>query len=189
MSFEAYLANIEAKTGTTIAKIIKRATSAKLTKHGEIVAWLKKEYDLGAGHASAIAALVLKRDPRNRDVDATLDRLFAGKRGAWRAPADTLIARLKKFGPDVSTQAREKYINLMRGGKKFGILQPSSADRFDVGLKLKGVAHSVRFAKAGSWNPMMTHRAQMAHAKELNAELLKWLRKAYDAAGSASISP
>lgn len=67
MSFQAYLDNIEAKTGKSPADFKKLAkekgflSGAKLradVKAGEIVAWLKKEFQLGHGHAMAIVALL-----------------------------------------------------------------------------------------------------------------------------------
>lgn len=65
MSFQAYLDNIEAKTGKTPADFKKLATEkgfmidGKLnpnTKATEITNWLKEEFDLGHGHAMAIFA-------------------------------------------------------------------------------------------------------------------------------------
>jgi hypothetical protein len=63
MSFQAYLNNIKAKTGNGPEDFKKLATkkgfleNGKLkptVKAGEIVAWLKKDFDLGHGHAMAI---------------------------------------------------------------------------------------------------------------------------------------
>lgn len=67
MSFQAYLDNIEAKTGKSPADFKKLAqeqgflSGGKLradVKAGEIVAWLKKDFRLGHGHAMAIVALL-----------------------------------------------------------------------------------------------------------------------------------
>jgi len=40
---------------------------------------------------------------------------------------------------------------VVRGKKKFAILQPSSVERLDIGVKLKGVRPEGRFEVAGSW--------------------------------------
>jgi hypothetical protein len=65
MSFKAYIDNIEAKTGKTPDAFKKLAadkgfivngTLNPKTKVGEIVAWLKADFDLGHGHAMAIVA-------------------------------------------------------------------------------------------------------------------------------------
>ena len=67
MSFQAYLDNIKAKTGKTSADFKKIAAKKGLlkadTKAGEIVAWLKKDFDLGHGHAMAIYAVLKSSIP------------------------------------------------------------------------------------------------------------------------------
>jgi len=60
MSFQAYLDNAEKQTGITPRGFLDLAAGKKLTKAGEIVAWLKAEHGLGHGHATAIARLVTK---------------------------------------------------------------------------------------------------------------------------------
>jgi hypothetical protein len=56
MSFQAYLDSVKAKTGKTLRDLAGLAAQKGLTKHGEIVAWLKRDFGLGHGHANAIAA-------------------------------------------------------------------------------------------------------------------------------------
>ncbi|HXS35757.1 MAG TPA: DUF4287 domain-containing protein [Flavipsychrobacter sp.] len=65
MSFQAYLDNIQAKTGKTPKDFEKLAEQkgflqkGKLVpnvKAGAIVAWLKEDFKLGHGHAMAIYA-------------------------------------------------------------------------------------------------------------------------------------
>jgi hypothetical protein len=62
MTFEAYIANIKAKTGKTPLELQKLAEKAgvfrKDMKAGDLVAWLKKEFDLGHGHSMAIWAVL-----------------------------------------------------------------------------------------------------------------------------------
>jgi hypothetical protein len=67
MSFQSYLDNIQAKTGQSPADFRRLAeqrgfaTSTGLApgiKAGPIVDWLKKDYDLGHGHAMAIVGLL-----------------------------------------------------------------------------------------------------------------------------------
>lgn len=67
MSFQAYLDNIQAKTGKNPADFRKLAEKKGFTqkgklkpgvKAGEVVKWLKDEFDLGHGHSMAIYALL-----------------------------------------------------------------------------------------------------------------------------------
>jgi hypothetical protein len=66
MSFQAYLDNIQAKTGKSPADFKKQAekkgflVKGKLApgvKAGDIVKWLKEDFELGHGHSMAIFAL------------------------------------------------------------------------------------------------------------------------------------
>lgn len=67
MSFQAYLANIKVKTGKSAEDFRQLAAEKGFTKGGtikdgvkagEIVQWLKDDFELGHGHAMAIYALL-----------------------------------------------------------------------------------------------------------------------------------
>lgn len=66
MSFQAYIDNIQAKTGKSPADFkamaekkgfLQKGKLKEGVKAGEIVAWLKEDFELGHGHAMAIYAL------------------------------------------------------------------------------------------------------------------------------------
>jgi hypothetical protein len=61
MSFQAYLDNIQTKTGKTPEDFKNLASKAGIfspsMKAGDLVAWLKQEFDLGHGHSMAIWAV------------------------------------------------------------------------------------------------------------------------------------
>jgi len=80
MSFQAYLDNVEEKTGKTPNDFIAEAKQKNITQFKDIIAWLKKDYGLGLGHARAIA-YVIQHGPGfevrqttgpHRDVSGTL---------------------------------------------------------------------------------------------------------------------
>ncbi|MEZ2336911.1 DUF4287 domain-containing protein [Mucilaginibacter sp. RCC_168] len=65
MSFQAYLTTIKAKTGKDAADFRKLAEEKGYTQNGELTAkagdivnWLKTDFELGHGHAMAIYALL-----------------------------------------------------------------------------------------------------------------------------------
>jgi hypothetical protein len=62
------------------------------------------------------------------------------------------------------------------------LIQPSTADRLDVGINLKGAAATARLEASGSFNAMVSHRVRVASAKDIDAQLIGWLREAYDKA-------
>ncbi len=180
MSFQAYLDNIKAKTGKSPDDFRALAKKNRLTRSGEIVQWLKSDFSLGHGHAMAIAHLIVHADDSKRDSADRLEALFSGSKARWRPAYDALAAQLARFGSDLALSPNRTYINVLRGGKKLALLQPSSVKCFDIGIKLPGIAPAGRFEKAGSWNAMVTHRVRIAEPGEIDAELLSWLRKAYE---------
>lgn len=58
----SYFPSIEAKYGRPVAewKALLRATG--ITRHMELVGWLKTEHGMGHGHANAIVAHMLQED-------------------------------------------------------------------------------------------------------------------------------
>jgi hypothetical protein len=193
MTFQAYLDNVKMKTGKSPDDFRKLAAKKGLlmpgTKTGEIVQWLKSEFQLGHGHAMAIAGILIRSETPKPTAGEKIDRLFSGKKAFWQKPCEDFIDQIRTFGTDVSAQANETYINLLRGAKKFAILQPSAVDRLDVGIKLKGVASQGRLEASGSWNAMVTHRVKVEESSQLDSELLSWLKQAYYLSPSPATLP
>lgn len=72
MSFQAYLDNIESKTGKSPADFKELAEQKGFIENGkirkdvkatQITDWLKAEFELGHGHAMAIYALLKGKKP------------------------------------------------------------------------------------------------------------------------------
>jgi hypothetical protein len=86
MSFQAYLDNIEAKTGKTPNEFIALAKEKGFdkpdVKASVIVDWLKEDFGLGRGHAMALV-YVIKNGP-------TISDNHVGTEGSHRDPSNTL---------------------------------------------------------------------------------------------------
>jgi hypothetical protein len=183
MTFQAYLDTIREKTGKTPEDFKVLAEQKGLltdgVKAGPIVAWLQEDYGLGRGHAMAIVQTL--RDATLPKVTAQ-DRLaerFAGEKARWREPFDALVTKMKTFGPQVAVSPTDSYISLLRKSHKFGIVQVTGA-RLDIGVKLRGVAPTGRFESAEGWNSMVTHRVRVDDPKQIDNEVLEWLKCAYE---------
>lgn len=95
MSFQAYLDNIETKTGLTPRQFIELAAAKGFgpsTKAGEIIAWLADDYDLGRGHAMALVHVITK-GPK-------ISAKHVGKAGAHGDASDTLWLEGKDTKPE-----------------------------------------------------------------------------------------
>ena len=86
MSFQAYLDAVEAKTGKTPRQIVDIAKSKGFddpkVKAGEILEWLKADYDLGRGHGMALVH-VIKKGPE-------IDLKHVGTSGVHRDDSNML---------------------------------------------------------------------------------------------------
>ena len=154
----------------------------KGVKTGQIVAWLKEDYGLGQGHAMAIVLTLQNATQPRLSKEEQIDRHFKGDRARWRAPYQGLLGEIGKFGPDVSAAPTNTYISILRKGKKLAIVQVTT-ERLDIGIKLKGKETTDRFEAAGAWNSMVTHRVRISAPEQIDAEVLRWLKQAYEAAG------
>lgn len=86
MSFQAYLDNIEEKTGLTPRRFIELAGERGFdqadAKAGAILEWLKEDYGLGRGHGMALVH-VIKKGPQ-------IDAAHVGTTGTHRDESNML---------------------------------------------------------------------------------------------------
>ena len=95
MSFQAYLDNIEAKTGLTPRQFIELASERGFgpgTKAGPILEWLKTDHDLSRGYGMALVHVITK--------GAKISEKHVGTGGAHRDESDTLWLDGKASNPN-----------------------------------------------------------------------------------------
>jgi hypothetical protein len=174
--------NLEEKTGRSIDSWIATARGSGLAKHKEMVEFLKREHGLTHGYANQVAQRALAADtaPAAGSQDLVAAQ-YQGPKAALRPVYDALVGAVSKFGPDVEIAPKKANVSLRRS-KQFGLIQPSTATRLDVGLILKGVPAKGRLEESGSFNAMFTHRVRLGGLAEVDAQLIGWLKKAYDGA-------
>jgi hypothetical protein len=174
--------NLKEKTGKDLPGWLRVVKAAKLDKHGAIVKMLKTEHDVTHGFANMIAHEFLQSAAAGIAAGGTdlVDAQYAGDKADLRPIYDALEKAVKKFGKDVEFAPKKAYVSLRRN-KQFGLIQPSTKTRVDLGLVLKGVAPKGRLEAAGSFNSMVTHRVRLEAKGDVDAAVLGWLRQAYDA--------
>jgi len=178
---ESMVQNLKEKTGKPLEQWLKIAAATKLDKHRKLVDHLKAEYGIGHGYANLIAQKALQPADGPAGSDDLVEAQYAGPKAVLRPIYDTLIAALRRFGNDVEVSPKKAYVSLRRS-KQFAILQPSTATRLDVGINLKGKPAKGRLEASGSFNSMVSHRVRVESAADANAELVGWLREAYESA-------
>lgn len=182
------IANLPAKTGKNLDAWIKLLGASGLDKHGDLVKHLKADHGMSHGFANTVVHCY--RDPSKipsgaasaaaggggAPSDPVADQ-YAGAKADLKPIYDKLVAVVEGFGDDVELAPKKAYVSLRRS-KQFGIIQPSTKTRVDVGLNMKGVEPTQRLEASGSFNAMVSHRVRLASAEEVDAELIGWLEQA-----------
>ncbi len=169
--------NIELATGRSIDEWVALARSSGLERHSDILAWLKTQHGFSHGNANLVA-LMVKRGPVAAAGDDLIATMYSGAKTAVRPLHDHVIAQVVAFGPDVELAPKQTYVSLRRA-KQFGTVGPGPKGLLEIGVNLSGREATARLQAGGG---MCTHRVRIASVDECDAELLAWLREAYERA-------
>lgn len=175
-------ANILEKTGKSVAEWVKITKGSGLEKHGQIVKFLKTDHGFTHGYANLVAHQTLASSADQHDDDDLVAAQYAGPKADLKPIFDKVIAAVESFGSDAELAPKKAYVSLRRK-KQFGLVQPSTRTRVDLGINIKGKDPSGRLEASGSFNAMVSHRVRLESPSDFDAEVKRWLKEAYEAAG------
>jgi len=186
------LKNIQTKTGQSIQSLHDALGKTGLTKVGEKRSWLMETYRLGYGDANAVA-LYFGKIPAELSgstssslgeatVDAgdPLDSLYTGPKAHLRPLHEAVMSQIKRFGA-YEEAPKKTYISLRRK-KQFAMVGPATKDAIEIGLNATNLPADSRL-KALPQGAMCQATIRLSKIEEVDADLVGWLRQAFDAAG------
>jgi predicted transport protein len=94
---------------------------------------------------------------------------------------DLLLKKITALGKDIEIAPKKTSVSL-RVKRQFALIQPSTKTRIDLGLKFNDKAHEGRLETSGPFGSMCTHRVQITDTKQVNKELIGWIKEAYNEA-------
>lgn len=178
------LANIQKKTGRSLAQLTAEIATCGKAKHGEIRTWLMATYGIGYGDANALALHALKlngpgqpSEPGASTKDALCD-IYSGKKAHLRLIHDKLMEEIHRFGV-FEIAPKKGYISLRRK-KQFAMLGPKTNDRFELGLNLKEEPSDPRLMALPPGG-MCQFIVPIRTPEEVDTTLVAIIRRAYDA--------
>ena len=174
----AMVANMKDKTGKTLDQWLKIVKKSKLEKHGEIVKHLKTDHEMTHGFANLVAHKHKEAGQPSASSGSLVEQQYAGAKADLKPIYEAIAKAVQKFGSDVEIAPKKAYVSLRRN-KQFALVQPSTKTRVDVGINLKGEPPTGRLEASGSFNAMVSHRVRLTQSSDVDAELIKWLKKAY----------
>lgn len=178
------LANIEKKTGKSLAELSAAIKKCGKAKHGEIRAWVVETYGLGNGDANTLTHHALGSDgaaqAAGASIDQVLDDIYTGKKAHLRPVHDKLMAAIEGFGA-FETAPKKGYVSLRRK-KQFAMLGPKTNERFELGLNLKDDISDTR-VKPVPPGGMCQYIVPLSSPDEIDAKLVSYIKQAFEAAG------
>ena len=180
------LANIEKRSGKSLAELAAIIKASGLTKHGEIRDMLKRDLGLGHGDANTLTHHALQSDGQSaaaaagQSTDDVVAALYTGPKAELRPIHDKLMAEINKFG-EFEIAPKKTYVSLRRK-KQFAMIGPATKTQVEVGLNIKGLAGGDRLVEQPP-NSMCNYKVRLSTVKEADAELIGWLKKAFESAG------
>jgi hypothetical protein len=112
---------------------------------------------------------------------ASADELIDGQyadRPHLRPVYEAIVASARAIG-EIVIQARKGYVSLLTPKRTFARVRATTKDRIDLGLRLEGLQPRGRL-KPSRIHETMPLQVSLTEPKDLDQEVLKWLRKAYE---------
>jgi len=185
--YQNSLATLKQKTGRTLEEWIKFVQKEGPATEKERRAWLKAEHGLGMNYAGWIAEQsVGKGDNGNpetylRQAEEFVENMFSGPKGSLRPIFNGLLKLGRSLGTDVKACPGKTIVPLYRK-HVFAQIKPTTRTRIDLGLALKDTKVPKRLIDTGGFakKDRITHRIEITSVKDIDAEVKKWLKTAYE---------
>jgi hypothetical protein len=178
--WQAIMRNLPEKTGKTYEEwkevILKQGPGSTRDR----IKWLKEVHGLGHYQAKFVVREMEKpadyRPPTDTEL---LEGQYKGK--AAIRPIYEALAKIIEKLPEAKLEFRKTYVTLTRN-RQFGIIQPSTKTRIDLGLILPGVPLKERLEDPkGFGSDRITHKIILHTVDEVDSQIREWIRSAYEA--------
>jgi hypothetical protein len=178
---QTQLANIQSKTGRSLEELYALIDKTGLEKHGPIRDMLKNDLAMGHGDANTVVHFYLRRgEEEPSSADDALDGIYDGAKAGLRPIHGAIMAEVAALG-DFEIAPKKAYVSLRRK-KQFAMVGPATKTQVEVGLNMKGVPATDRLIEQKPGG-MCQYKVRLSDRSEVDAELIGWIRTAFDAAG------
>ncbi len=185
--YQSSLTALKQKTGCSLEEWIKLVQEKGPATEKERRAWLKEKHGMGMNYAGWIAEQsVGKGDDGSpetylRNAEAYVEKMYSGAKEALRPIFDELLVLGRSMGSDVKVCPCQTIVPLYRK-HVFAQIKPTTRTRIDLGLALKDTKVPKRLIDTGGFakKDRITHRIEIASLNDIDAEVKKWMKIAYE---------
>jgi hypothetical protein len=185
---QKWVAELKQKTGRSLDEWISFVKKSGPKNEKERREWLKQEHGLGTNLAWWIAERADGKGTEADDPDKYLEAaegyvetMFSGGKAALRPIYDELLKVGLKIGKDVRACPCQTIIPFYRK-HVFAQIKPTTRTRIDLGFALGDMKPKGRLIDTGGFTKKdrITHRIPITSLEEIDDEVKRWLKVAYD---------
>jgi hypothetical protein len=183
-----WIAKLPEKTGRSLEQWIDLVQKSGPADEKERREWLKKEHQLGTNTAWWIAERAEGKGSEDGDPEAYLraaeeyvEAQYAGPKAHLRPIYERLLELAFELGIDVKACPCQSIVPLYRR-HVFAQINPTTQSRIDLGLALGKTKATKRLIDTGGFakKDRITHRIPLESVQEIDQEVERWLKTAYD---------
>lgn len=185
---QKWIAELQQKTGRTLEEWLRLIKKEGPPTEHERRDWLKTKHGLGTNSVLWMAERSVGKgeelgDPDHylRAAEKYVEEMFAGK----KEPLRPIYQALLKLGLGVGKEAKacpcQTIVPLYRN-HVFAQIKPTTQTRIDLGFALGNMKTPKRLIDTGGYakKDRITHRIEITSVKDIDDEVKRWLRVAYD---------
>jgi hypothetical protein len=182
------MARLKEKTGRTLQEWIALVNKSGPAAEKDRREWLKSRYNLGTNYSWWIAEQSCGKGTEDSDPEEYLkaahryvEEMYSGSKSGLRPLYDHLLRLGLSLGKDVKACPCKTIVPLYRN-HVFAQIKPTTRNRIDLGLSLSATRAKGRLIDTGGFakKDRITHRIAIANLEDIDGEVERWLKTAYD---------
>jgi hypothetical protein len=185
---QKWIAELKQKTGRTLEEWLKLIKKEGPPTEKERRDWLKTKYGLGTNSAWWMVERSVGKGEEAGDGDHYLkaaeqyvEEMFSSKKEHLRPIYDALLKLGLGIGKEAKACPCQTIVPLYRN-HVFAQIKPATLTRIDFGLSLGNLKTPNRLIDTGGYakKDRITHRIEITSLKDIDDEVKRWLKVAYD---------
>ena len=168
---------LENKTGKSLGHWNARIKKEKFADVGSLKSWLAQQGVTGYARQLLVMERFGYPDFVTTSADALIDAQYAD-RPHLRPIYDAIVRAAGDLGEYV-IQTRKGFVSLVAPRRTFARVQATTKDRVDLGLRLEGTKAGGRL-QPSRIHETMKFQISFTKPEDVDAEALRWLKKAYE---------
>lgn len=179
---DGYRKKLVERTGKTLEQWVEFTKRSGPAGEAARRAWLQEKHAMTTNYAWWIAERCEGRGaPEDYDPEAYVEAMFPPKKAALRPVYDALLKLGLSMGSDAKACPCETIVPLYRN-HVFAQIKPTTLTRIDMGFALRDLKPTGRLLDTGGFakKDRITHRIPITSLAEIDGEVKRWMKAAYD---------